>query len=440
MRSAAGEVVRDARVPSRWDVAVIGGGPGGATAAALIARAGLQVACFERERFPRFHVGESLLPANVPLFERLGVLETLEAQGFIRKYGAAFIDDIEDRRRTVNFRREPGLADHAFNVPRADFDRILLEHAVKQGAAVFQGTTVERVTPGPAGVRLDVSTEDGREETVQARFVVDASGRDALLASRLGRREAMPDLGKVALFAHFRGGDRWPGRQEGYIRIILFEHGWFWWIPFAGDLMSVGCVLHQRVVKARQASVEALFDEMIAACPSVRAWLERATRTTGVHRVANFSYRTAPAVGDRFVAIGDAVTFIDPIFSTGVFVAMQSAELAARTIVELCRTGDFRATRFVGYRARVARGTALFFDLIERYYDPAFLDVFFALRPPPVIGPMARRAFRTVVAGGAFLRRPLRVRLGLGIMFLATRVARRDRRRRGLGFDSRLPW
>jgi 2-polyprenyl-6-methoxyphenol hydroxylase-like FAD-dependent oxidoreductase len=250
----------------------------------------------------------------------------------------------------------------------------------------------------------------------------------------------MPDLGKVALFAHFRGGDRWPGRQEGYLRIILFEHGWFWWIPFAGDLTSVGCVLHQRVVKARQGSVQALFHEMITACPSVRAWLERAARTTEVYSTANFSYWTAPAVGDRFVAIGDAVTFIDPIFSTGVFVAMQSAELATRTIVELCRTGDFRATRFVGYRARVARGTALFFDLIERYYDPAFLDVFFAPRPPPVLGPVSRRAFRTVVAGGAFLRRPLRVRLGLAIMFLATRVARRDRRRRGLGIDSRLPW
>jgi flavin-dependent dehydrogenase len=440
MRSATGEVVRNARVPCRFDVAVIGGGPGGATAAALIARAGLQVACFERERFPRFHVGESLLPANLPLFERLGVLETLEAQGFIRKYGAAFIDDIEDRRRTVNFRREPGLADHAFNVPRADFDRILLEHAVKQGAAVLQGTTVDRVTPGPTGVRLDVSTEDGGEETVEARFVVDASGRDALLASRLGRREAMPDLGKVSLFAHVRGGDRWPGRTEGFIRIILFQHGWFWWIPFAGDLTSVGCVLHQRVVKARQGSVEALFEEMITACPSVRAWLERATRTTEVYSTGNFSYRTAPAVGDRFVAIGDAVTFVDPIFSTGVFIAMQSAELAARTIVEVCRAGEFRATRFEGYRRRVTRGTALFFDLIERYYDPAFLDVFFAPRPPPVLGPVSRRAFTTVVAGGAFLRRPLRVSLGLGIMSVATRIERIARRRRGLAVGSRLPW
>jgi len=440
VRSTGDAVVTDRRLRARFDVAVIGGGPGGATAAALTAKAGLQVACFERERFPRFHVGESLLPANVPLFERLGVLETLEAQGFIRKYGAAFIDDVEGRRRTVDFRREPGLADHAFNVPRAEFDRVLLEHAVKQGATVFQGAQVDRVTLGADGVRLDVRTEDGREETVEAGFAVDASGRDALLASRLGRREAMPDLGKVALFAHFRGGDRWPGRQEGYLRIILFEHGWFWWIPFAGDLTSVGCVLHQRVVKARQGSVEALFEEMITACPSVRAWLAQATRTTEVYSTANFSYRTTPAVGDRFVAIGDAVTFVDPIFSTGVFIAMQSAELATRTIVDLCCTGEFRAARFESYRRRITRGTTLFFDLIERYYDPAFLDAFFAPRPPPVLGPVARRAFTTVVAGGAFLRRPLRVRLGLGIMSVATRIERVARRRRGLAVDSRLPW
>jgi flavin-dependent dehydrogenase len=387
----------------RYDVAVVGGGPAGATMSALVARAGLAVACFERERFPRFHVGESLLPANVPLFERLGVLETLEGQGFIRKNGATFIDDVEGRRRSVTFRRERGLADHAFNVPRAEFDRLLLEHAAKLGASVFTGTRVDAVATGPDGVRLSLAPAEGPPETVEADFVVDASGRDALLASRLGRRAAMPDLGKVALFAHFRGGDRWAGRHEGFLRVVIFEHGWFWWIPFAGDLTSVGCILHQSVVRARPGSVETLFQEMIA-------------------------------------AIGDAVTFVDPIFSTGVFVAMQSAELAAPTIVAACRADDFRAARFDRYRRRIARGTDLFFGLIERYYDPAFLDTFFAPRPPPVLGLVGRRGFTTVVAGGAFLRRPLRVRLGLRIMFVGTWFDRLSRRRRGLAVASRLPW
>jgi flavin-dependent dehydrogenase len=427
-------------VRPRYDVAIVGGGPAGATAAALLARAGLAVACFERERFPRFHVGESLLPASLPLFERLGVVGALEAAGFLRKYGAAFIDDVERRRRIVTFRRGSRVADHAYNVPRADFDRLLLEHAVKEGAAVFQGAEVETVGLEAAGVRLGVRTDDGGRYPVEVAFLVDASGRDALVASRLGRREAMPGLGKVALFAHYRGAERWRGRAEGHIRIYLFEHGWFWWIPFAGDLTSVGCVLHQRVVASRPASIEVLFEEMIAACPSVRAGLEGATGVSKVWRVANFSYRATPAVGDRFVAIGDAVTFVDPIFSTGVYIAMQCAELAAPTIVDLVRSDEFRASRFDTYRERVARGTALFFRLIERYYDPSFLDVFFSPRPPPVLGRLARDAFRMTVAGGAFLVQPAWVRLGLAAMFLAARLTRRARRRRGLPVDSRLPW
>ncbi|MBI4011123.1 MAG: tryptophan 7-halogenase, partial [Candidatus Rokubacteria bacterium] len=266
------------RIARRYDVAVVGGGPAGATAATLLARAGLAVACFERERFPRFHIGESLLPASVPLFDRLGVTSALEGAGFLRKHGAAFIDEGDGRRVVFNFRRGPTWADHAYNVPRADFDRILLEHAAKEGAAVFQGAEVGRLAVEPDRVRLDVRTDDGGEYPVESAFLVDATGRDALLASRLGRREPIPSLGKVALFAHFRSGDRWPGRTEGHIRLYLFEHGWFWWIPFADDLTSVGCVLHQKVVRARQVPVERLFEEMIAAAPSVAAGLARATR------------------------------------------------------------------------------------------------------------------------------------------------------------------
>jgi 2-polyprenyl-6-methoxyphenol hydroxylase-like FAD-dependent oxidoreductase len=246
----------------------------------------------------------------------------------------------------------------------------------------------------------------------------------------------MPDLGKAALFAHYQGARRPPGRLEGHLRAYLFEHGWFWWIPFTGDLTSVGVVLHQRSFKARQGSLEALFDEMVAASPTVASGLVGATRTTGIHPVANFSYRTEPAVGDRFVAIGDAVVFIDPVFSTGVFVAMQSAELASEVIVRAFRDGEFRAGRFDGYRRRVEAGTALFFEFIERYYDPAFLDVFFAPRPPARL----KDALTTVFAGGAFLEQPLWLRARLDLVRLAVRRARWLRRRRGQPVESRLPW
>ncbi len=418
-----------------FDVLIVGGGPGGSTVATCLARAGLRVACFERERFPRFHVGESLLPANLPLFDRLGVHEAIKKAGFLEKHGAGFVDELEGNGRIFYFPKDR-YPNHAYQVPRAEFDAILLRHAAKEGARVFEETLVETAAVSPGGVTLTVRSADGERRQVTGAFLVDASGRDGFLGGVLGGRERMPNLGKVALFAHFAGARRATGIEEGNIRVYVFEEGWFWWIPFSGDVTSVGCVLHARTVRGREGSIEDLFDAMIARCRGVAEGLERARRVTPVHRVANFSYRIHPVVGDRFLSVGDAIAFLDPIFSAGVFIAMQSGELASQAILNAFRHGRFSARRFRRYVRQYWRGVAPFFTFIRKYYQPPFLDIF--LRPNPPAGLVD--AVVTVLAGGAFLSRPLGLRVRLALLFAVSRINAWVRWWQGRPVQSRLEW
>lgn len=418
------------------DVLVVGGGPGGSTVTTLLARGGLGVAVAEREAFPRFHIGESLLPAMVPLLDRLGVREKVEAHGFLVKPGAVFYDQAADREWTFYFRQGPRWASYAYEVPRAEFDSVLLDHAASApGVTLLQPATVENVAFDDDGVTATLSDAGGRYD-MRARFLVDASGRDGFLAARAGKRVPIPGLGKVSLFAHYRGARRWPGRDEGNIRLFIFDEGWFWWIPFAGDTTSVGCVLHARTVRDRSGSPEELFATMIDRCPRVRDGLAGAERITPVHTAANFSYKVTPVVGDRFLCVGDAMSFVDPVFSAGVFVAMQSAELAAAEILRAFGDGRFRARRFAGYARRVDRGMRPFIRFIRRFYEPAFMDVFLA--PNPTLGTL--EAVTSVLAGGAFLSMPLRMRMGLAAFFTVVRVNRWARRRAGRPVESRLEW
>jgi flavin-dependent dehydrogenase len=418
-----------------YDVAVIGGGPGGSTVATHLARGGLRVGLFEREAFPRFKVGESLVPATMLLLERLGALEPVAEGGFQVKYGATFHDQDTGLGHSFYFLKGMPWPNWTYNVPRAEFDTILLDHARKQGVQVHQPTSVAAVAFDAEGVTVEVE-HGGERAAHRARFLVDASGRDAFLAGRLGRRRRIPNLGKVALFAHYRGADRFPGVEEGNVRIYLFDGGWFWWIPMARDLTSIGVVIHARTAREHPGSPESLFEAMVRRCRAVHEHLGGAEPVTPLHRAANFAYTNSPIVGDRFLSVGDAVAFVDPIFSSGVFIAMRTGELAAEAILAAFADGRFRARRFAAYERRVWRGVAPFFTFIHKYYEPAFLDLF--LRPRDAFGMV--RAVLNVLSGGSFIRMPVRVRLALALLFGLTRINTWVRRRAGQPVESRLEW
>jgi flavin-dependent dehydrogenase len=417
------------------DVVVIGGGPGGSAAATFLARGGLRVALFERELFPRFHVGESLMPAVMLMLERLGVREAVDHAGFQVKYGASFVDEERALGQTFFFLTGQPWPSYAYEVPRADFDTLLLDNARKHGVTVHQPATVQAVELDPEGVTV-TALADSASVRLRAAMLVDASGRDGFIATRLGRRQRIANLGKVALFAHFRGADRRPGREEGNIRIHVFDAGWFWWIPLAGDLTSVGAVLHARTARDWTGPREALYAAMIQRCPSVAAGLRRAERVTPVHREANFSYVNAPVVGDRFVCVGDAITFVDPIFSGGVFIALRTAELAAQAILAALADGRVAARRFRAYERAVWRGVAPLFRFIHKYYEPAFFDIL--MHPQRRLG--VYDAVLNVLSGGSFLRYTWRTRASLAVLFALARANAWLRRVRGRAGESRLEW
>ena len=420
-----------------YDVAIVGGGPAASTVATLLAKADVRVVVFEKEQFPRLQVGESLLPANLPIFDRLGCHGLLRESGLMEKPGVTIYDDHEGRGViTFAFPSTRFQPSSAYHVVRASFDDLLLKHAGDSGASVFSHHSVNQVVFEANAVALKVKTPSGDAKNVYAQVLVDASGRASFVAGSLGRRVPIPGLGKVALFAHFQGMQRDSSIAEGNARLFLIPQGWLWWFSFADGTDSVGAVLHSRVVKDRGGSVQTLFDEVLAASPRVTNGLAHAEQITPVQRLANFSYKIIPCVGNRYVAIGDAAGFIDPIFSTGVFLGMRSGELAADAILAALRRRDFSVRHFRRYERQLRRGTAPFLRFIRRFYEPAFLDIFFTPHPPMGL----ERPVLWVLSGAAFDHRPLWVRFGLAVFFGIVNIRNIVRWAAGLPVESRGSW
>lgn len=416
---------------TRREVVVVGGGPAGAATAGFLARAGRDVLVLERERFPRFHIGESLLPASVPILRRLGVAERLDEVGFQRKWGAHFAFRRLGKVRSIEFARAIGApAARAWQVRRADFDQLLLEHARSLGAEVREQTAVRQVLV--EGTRaVGVELEDG--SVIEAAVVVDATGRDTLLGAQLGLRERDPVLRQAALFAHFEGPGPDLGRDGGDILVVADGGSWWWLIPLDAGTTSVGVVLPAEAMRARGGrSLEELFDQLVAGIPEVAEPLGRARRSSQVWPAADFSYRLRSFSGDGWVAVGDAGAFLDPVFSSGVHLALDGAEGAAAVIAKgLARRGTVLASDFARWERRLRRGLDRFRRFIVGFYDPAFARVYTG--DPPL--DFFRNGIVSILSGRVFDRHP-----GILSSELVFRLAvLRERRRHALRIRRRQP-
>jgi flavin-dependent dehydrogenase len=313
------------------DVLVIGGGPAGSTAAALLAQSGRRVTLLEKESHPRFHIGESLLPRNLDIFERLGILDEVRSIG-VHKPGAEFVSDRTGRSCAFPFAQALDRnRTHAWQVKRQDFDALLFQNAARLGAETRERVRVTDIQFGPPGERATVTATDaeGATLTYRPRYVLDASGRDTFLAGRLRVKDSNKYNNTAASYAHFRNVERREGELAGYISIHLAEDGWFWLIPLPGDVMSVGFVGNQSAWKGRKGSAQELFLERIASSPTVAARMRGAEICSDVYATGNYSYRARQGNGQGYLMIGDAYGFVDPMFSTGVLMAMTAGELVA---------------------------------------------------------------------------------------------------------------
>jgi flavin-dependent dehydrogenase len=369
-------------VADAFEVLVVGGGPAGAALAALLARQGRRVAVYEKQTFPRFQVGESLLPQSCAVLSELGVMEAMEAR-FLRKYAARFVCNRSGREARYRFseasdRRYP----YAFQVKRADFDALLLDRARELGAVVHQPCAVEEVLfEGERAVGLRIRPEGAAEaETVRAPMVVDASGRGALMATQTATRAPLPRLDAAAMFAHYRGIPQATGEEQGDIVIVMGERGWLWFIPFRDGTTSVGAVMPPAWMarRAEAEPVEAFFDRTLAASPWAAAALSQAERTTPVRHLARFSEGAARVVGDGWLAVGDGLGFIDPLFSSGVHLALRGAELAAAAISAALDRGDTGAPAFAAYERTLGDASETMLGVVQAAYEGDFREMLFA--------------------------------------------------------------
>jgi len=363
-----------------YDCIVVGGGPAGSTVAALVAQAGHSVLLVEREEMPRFHVGESLMPETYWIFERLGVLEKMQRSKFVKKFSVQFVSGSGKESQPFFFKEhDPRDCSQTWQVERADFDNMLFENAREKGADCYDRTRVmdplmKADAHGNRCIGVRLQTGDGDLREIRSQVVVDATGQTALLASRMGVKQIDPNLKKAAIWTYYKGAHREPD-EHGGATIILHtrsKKAWFWYIPLSGDVTSIGLVSdNDYLLKGRGKPCE-VFEEELVNCPALLNRLTDADLVDKFHVAKEFSYKTTQHAGDGWVLVGDAFGFIDPIYSSGVFFALKSGEMAADSIIEGLEQQNTSARQLGKWTDEFKAGTRWIRKLVDAYYTNEF--------------------------------------------------------------------
>jgi flavin-dependent dehydrogenase len=409
-RSKPGATAEPAPGSGTCDVLVVGGGPAGSTIAALLAERGIDVVLLEKDRHPRFHIGESLLPLNLPLFERLGIAGDIKRIG-MPKWGVDFVSPTHSRTVTFEFGDAwDKTLPYSFQVRRSEFDHILLKNAAAKGARVIEGWRVAELDLDRAGgVAVTAKADTGQAQRWEARFLVDASGRETLVANKLGLKERNRRHASAAVYGHFTGASRQEGRAEGNISIFWFDHGWIWFIPLADGTTSVGAVCPPDYLTTRKTDVTTFFRDTIGKAPKLVERLAGATLTGPATATGNYSYRSRRMTGPNYLLVGDAYAFIDPVFSTGVYLAMNSAFRAADTVATVMANPNGAGRALARYDADVRRAIDRFSWFIYRMNRPELRDLF--MNPRNVL--RLQEAMLSLLSGDVFRPSPVHRRLAI---------------------------